>query len=33
MKGIKIEIKSIQEVKGNWRLIEQCELDGDLKST
>jgi hypothetical protein len=25
MKGIGIEIKSIQEVKGHWRLIEQCE--------
>jgi len=33
MKSIRIEIKSIQEVKGNWKLIEQCELDGDLKST
>jgi hypothetical protein len=32
VKTIKIQIGNIQEIEGNWRLIEQYESNGDLKS-
>lgn len=33
VKAIRIEVGSIKAFEGNWRLTNQYELDGNLKST